>query len=211
MSTEIIIRENVLNTLQSKEMKKELGKILKAMEKMNRGQWEYAVSVNNIVVNRLYEDEDCKNLKEFCEKKLDDGKTYGVWLKAYKSVQFIICETAKAYGLTMENTSMSNAYIFFTVYDKGSKEWEKFVIALDGVLIGRTKAELENAIKSLKEDDKKVVNTESTEENEEKAESDEIQKKNNVECYVNDGVMYITYRKKNYQITLKDLKQYITE
>lgn len=203
MSNELVLKQKVFYNVQGKEIKKELGKILKAMEKMNRGQWEYCISVNNIVVNELYKDEGCKDLKDFCESKLEDGKSYSVWLKAYKSVQFIVSERASIYGLTTENTSPSNAYLFFTVKEEN---WERFVLALDGVLVGRTKAELEDAIRKSKE-----TNEVPTVNEDEKAESDEIQKKNNVECYVNDGIMYITYRKKNYQITLKDLKQYIVE
>ena len=60
------VSENKFNQLQSKDLKKNLNKMLQTMSGVNKNQWQYAIALHNIVSNEYYKP-DFKTVPDFAD------------------------------------------------------------------------------------------------------------------------------------------------
>lgn len=197
----LILHPELVNGLQCLELRENVVKMAIASRDMENNLWTYAIAVHNIKENEYYRD-DYKTFSDFAKAVGSDKSTFSKYVNA---VSFIVSDKATKYGFTTENMTYGKVYLLsalgddFTAFMKAHKKID-FVKA--------TYKYLYELIKEWKK--KETVETESEEVNEE-TESEEVEielPKNSILATIENGLMRFTYRKKEYIIPVKELKQY---
>ena len=201
-STSLVpITEDNLNTLTCKQFKVNVSKMIKAELSLNKDMWAYAIAVNNIVVNKYYE-EDCKTLQGFAERM---GVEKGVITKYTASVNCILNVLGK-YGYDMTNLTYSKSYLLSTLKD----DVDEFISSYNKDLTKVTMRELEEKVREVKNNKKGVVEVKASNENME--EPTEEEKREELPTFTgryDDNEVWFTIGKKKYVIPMRDLKHYI--
>lgn len=137
----LAIKEKDFNQLQSKDLKVNLQKMIKAMSGMNKSQWQYAIALHNIVANGQYKP-DFDSVSSFAKAIGLDKSSVSRYVSA---VRIMVNDITPLTGLTFENIPYSKAGRIASVKDV------KDFLQVSGIdLVACTVRELEKAIKEYK-------------------------------------------------------------
>lgn len=195
-----------ISRLTNNELKKNLTKMSKALNSMSRDVWTLAIATHTIISGECYKD-DFGTLSNLAEV-LDTTK--GNLSKYYNAVALL--PDLEAYGYDTTNMPYSNVYPLSTL----KEDFTAFMDYYHETDLGKlSKAQIEEIVKRFKDRnvvaDIVVVDEAEVEEAETEAEAEAEAKKGSIEAYIVDGILTFTYRKKLYNIPVKELKDYIVK
>ena len=190
------VSENRFNQLQSKDLKKNLNKMLQAMSGVNKNQWQYAIALHNIVSNEYYKP-DFKTVPDFADAIGLDKGTVSRYVSA---VKIMVNTLTPKYGISFEQMPYSKAASLATI-----KNLDEFIKVMGIDLLKVTSRELEQAKRDYKAMQDSAVNGEKqeTETKQETEKQDEP-----VNGYVENESIVLTFRNKTYIIPFDELKHY---
>ena len=190
------VSENRFNQLQSKDLKKNLNKMLQAMSGVNKNQWQYAIALHNIVSNEYYKP-DFKTVPDFADAI---GLDKGTVSRYVSSVKIMVNTLTPKYGISFEQMPYSKAASLATI-----KNLDEFIKVMGIDLLKVTSRELEQAKRDYKAMQDSAVNGEKqeTETKQETEKQDEP-----VNGYVENESIVLTFRNKTYIIPFDELKHY---
>ena len=190
------VSENKFNQLQSKDLKKNLNKMLQAMSGVNKNQWQYAIALHNIVSNEYYKP-DFKTVPDFADAIGLDKGTVSRYVSA---VKIMVNTLTPKYGISFEQMPYSKAASLATI-----KNLDEFIKVTGIDLLKVTSRELEKAKRDYKAMQDGAVNGEKqeTETKQETEKQDEP-----VNGYVENESIVLTFRNKTYIIPFDELKHY---
>lgn len=202
---ELATLENYESRITVNSLKRNVGKILKAGQEINKNEWTVAIAVNNIVEGEQYK-KDFETMEKFSEWMGFKGNYAGRTSKAVKCM----VNTLNRYGLTVENCSYSKAYRLAQV----EKDIDRFIAfaKTQGYpdLLKISVHQLEDLIKAFKKPEQKALENAGEQENAESTETDEKKENKFTGLYDEKGVWFEVNGKK-YTILFDELKKYIVK
>ena len=120
VKNELITLENYESRITNTSMRKNVGKILKAGNEINKNEWSLAIAINNIYVGEQFKD-DFGTIENFCES-MESIKNANYITRTVKAVNFMV-NTLGKYDMDMSNTKWTKAYKLSVM----SKDFDRFV------------------------------------------------------------------------------------
>lgn len=195
-----------VSKLTNATLRKNIVKALDAKFGMNKNMWKYVIHMNNIITEELFKDEPLLKTQRALALAMDDKESN---LSKYTGAIDCITNYMPKYGYDMTNMTYSNAYLLSTI--DNLDEFMGLHADTDFSRIGKN--QLEKLISAYKHPEKEVVDVE-PKEAEAEAETEDVEaeeveaKKGDITANITDGILTFTYRKKNYSVPVKDLKDY---
>ena len=200
----LVTNRDAINSLVNKELKVNVREMLTASAGVSKNVWKYAIAVHNIVSGDMFKD-DFKSLDGFA-KAMDTNKSV---LSKYDNAVDCIQNKLGEYGYDMTNLTYGKAYVLSTLGEDLTGFMSKYSNVKFNMMAQSQIEELVKKFKKAKDDsiDNKAEDETETEEVEVEVET----KVNEITAIIEDGLMKFTYRKKDYIIPVKELKQYIVQ
>lgn len=191
----VSIKRNAINEITNANLKKEVMKCYKALDKVNEGYWSFAKALYEINVNEYWRT-DCNSVEEFLGKFEISKATYYRQIAAAKMLNNLLIPN----GYTELNFDVTTASLFAVLKDGA----QAFIdhCKTDGIHIElMTKEQVETEIKKFM---KALDNAVSGNEETEKEEKKEKEVKPRIEL-VGKNTFLIKYNGKEWNITIKEL------
>ena len=199
-----------VNGLKCKELRKEVKTIITADVRIEADKWLKALAIAKVREDELYK-EDYNSFTAFVEA-LPTNESNSSFSKYVNAVKFIKSDVAKENGWTPANMIYAKAYLMSTIKD--IPDFLQFIGKVDLTQISY--ASLEDLKKKYNKS-KEVVDVEpkNTKEVKESAGKEtnedveiEVVKEDEPTANIEKGMLYLSYKGKDYIIPMKELKAY---